>query len=95
MAAHNSKMATEIDDTQVRSLKLDGKGRVTIPKDIRDRYDAESGDRVSVAVVSVETDGYVCDECGRRYELPEVLVFGGGDRVVCGSCTTTEDRIIE
>jgi len=37
---------------------------------------------------------YTCDECGDEYRLAEVIVYGGGDRIVCGDCSTPEDRIV-
>jgi DNA-directed RNA polymerase subunit RPC12/RpoP len=37
---------------------------------------------------------YTCDECGDEYRLAEVIVRDGGDRVVCGDCSTPGDRIV-
>ncbi|WP_337653223.1 AbrB/MazE/SpoVT family DNA-binding domain-containing protein [Halomontanus rarus] len=88
----------DVDPDRLRNLKLDGRGRVTIPKDFRDRFELEKGDRLEIALVDVETDGYTCEGCGRTYELPEVLVLdrdGDDERIVCGSCMTPEDRIID
>jgi len=78
--------------------KLDGKGRVTVPKDIREEWQVSGGDRVEVAVVGAEDGGYTCDECGDGFDLPEVAIFHRGsanERVVCTDCLTPEDRIIE
>lgn len=40
---------------------------------------------------------YVCDRCGTVVALPEALITGeleNPTEVVCGDCTTPEDRII-
>jgi len=37
---------------------------------------------------------YICDDCGNEYQLAEVIVRSGGDRVVCGDCSTPDDRIV-
>lgn len=36
---------------QVRTLRLDDRGRVTIPKDLRDELDASEGDKIEIAVL--------------------------------------------
>jgi len=77
--------------------KLDSKGRITIPKDIRDEWQITGGDRVDVAVVGAEDGGYTCDECSDEFDLAEVAIFHRGsddERVVCTDCLTPEDRII-
>lgn len=83
-----------IPPEDVHSLRLDGRGRVTIPKDVREQWNATSGDRLDVAVVGTDAPGYVCDECNEAYDLPEVLVLEGGERVVCANCSGVEDRIV-
>lgn len=40
-----------VDATRYRSLRLDDRGRVTIPKEIREELDAREGDRIEVAIV--------------------------------------------
>ncbi len=38
------------DTDRVRSLRLDGRGRVTIPKDLRQSLGLSEGDRVEIVV---------------------------------------------
>lgn len=78
--------------------KLDSKGRVTVPKDVRDQWQVSGGDNVEIAVIGAEDGGYTCGECNGEFDLAEVAIFnrGSGDeRVVCTGCLTPEDRIIE
>lgn len=77
--------------------KLDSKGRVTVPKDIRDQWRVSGGDHIEVAVVGAESGGYTCDECGGEFDLAEVAIFNRGaedERVVCTEHLTPEDRVI-
>lgn len=37
---------------------------------------------------------HVCDECGRAFPLTQVLITNGGERTICDSCQTVEDRFI-
>lgn len=77
--------------------KLDSKGRVTVPKDVRDQWQVSGGDHVELAVVGAEDGGYSCDECSDEFGLAEVAIFHRGsedERVVCTGCITPEDRII-
>lgn len=52
-------MGHELDITieaqDVRPLRIDDRGRVTIPKDIREKYGLESGDKVDIVVTGAET----------------------------------------
>lgn len=75
--------------------KVDGKGRVTVPKSVREQWQIESGDRIEFAVVDTEGGGYVCDGCDGRFDLPEVLVDQEAGTVKCADCMTVEDRITE
>lgn len=45
------KVLITVDPTRYRNLRLDDRGRVTIPKEIRDELDASEGDRLEVAIV--------------------------------------------
>lgn len=87
----------KVSDEDVFRSKMDGKGRVTIPADIREQWSLEHGDRVEVAVVD-SNSGFVCDECGEEYGIAEVAIFNRGsddERVVCAeNCLSLEDRII-
>lgn len=77
--------------------KLDSKGRVTIPKELREQWQVSGGDRVEVAVVGAESRGYRCENCSEEYDLAEVAIFNRGgedERVVCTGCLTPEDRVI-
>lgn len=81
-------------DDVIRS-KMDSKGRVTVPKDVREQWRAEGGDHVEFAVVDVEGRGYECDECSGRFDLPEVFYDEESGRVVCGECAGVKDRITQ
>jgi len=74
-----------------RSLRLDAKGRVTIPKDVREEWGVEHGDNVDVAVIGADKDGYQCDKCRDHYPAPEVL---RGERTLCVACLDVEDRLV-
>jgi len=87
----------QVSDADIFQAKLDGKGRVTVPKDLREKWQVAGGDRVEVAVVGAESGGYVCDECADEFDLADVALFNRGrddERVVCTGCLTIEDRII-
>ena len=45
---HELDITVEAQD--VRPLRIDDKGRVTIPKDIREKYGLEGGDTVDIVV---------------------------------------------
>lgn len=77
--------------------KLDNKGRITVPKTIRDEWRVSGGDRVKVAVVGTEDGGYICEECGNEFDLAEVAIFNRGnenERIVCTDHLTPEDRVV-
>lgn len=40
-----------VDTHDVAEVTVRSKGRVTLPKDVRDRHDLDEGDRVEVVVV--------------------------------------------
>lgn len=42
----------ELDTKRIRNLRIDDRGRVTVPKDLRDEMGLEEGDRVEVAFPS-------------------------------------------
>lgn len=95
--SEGSGLLIEIEHDQLRKLQIDGRGRVTIPKEFRDHYGLQKGDSVKVALLDVITDGYTCDECEQVYNLPEVLVLNHDsedERVVCAECSTASDRIV-
>lgn len=83
----------EVPEQDVARVRLDSRGRVTIPADLRDRWRLEDGDPVEVAVVGAEGRPYQCDECEERFDLPEVFVDEEAGRVVCGECAGVADRI--
>lgn len=74
--------------------ELDSKGRVTIPKPKRNSLKIGSTDRVSVELIGVKDNKYECDDCGETFDLEKVIILDAGERIVCGNCVTTEDRII-
>ena len=47
-------VSIELPADHVQKLRVDGRGRVTIPKDIRDDHGIEEGDRITVAVSADE-----------------------------------------
>jgi AbrB family looped-hinge helix DNA binding protein len=75
--------------------KIDGKGRITIPKEVREEWQLESGDRIEFAIVESENGSYVCDGCGGHFDLPEVFVNRTKGTVKCSDCMTPEDRIVD
>lgn len=44
------QVTISVDTSRIRKLSLDDRGRVTIPKDLREDLDLEEGDEVEVAV---------------------------------------------
>lgn len=83
-----------VSEEEIFRGKLDSKGRLVVPKEIRDQWQVSGGDRVEVAVVGAESGGYECEECKEQFPLPEVIVLNDGKRVVCASCSGVEDRVI-
>jgi AbrB family looped-hinge helix DNA binding protein len=75
--------------------RVDGKGRVTIPKEEREKWQIESGEQVEFAVIETEGSGYVCDGCDGRFNLEEVFVNRTTGSVKCPDCMTPEERIID
>lgn len=87
----------QITDTQTFKKSLDSKGRVTVPKDIRDEWGVADGDTVELAVVGADDGGHICDECGDSYSLPEIAIFNRGsddEEKLCTGCLSPEDRVI-
>lgn len=83
----------QVPDNESFVAKLDGKGRITVPKNVREQWGVSGGDTLEVAVVGTEK-GYECDECGTTHPLPNVLILDEGERIVCANCATVDDRIV-
>lgn len=52
---HELDITVEAED--VRPLRIDDRGRVTIPKDIREKYGLSEGDKVDIVVTGADTNG--------------------------------------
>lgn len=50
------RVSIEVDADRIIERNLDGKGRITIPKKIRDELGLSRGDPVEIAVVEDEED---------------------------------------
>jgi AbrB family looped-hinge helix DNA binding protein len=58
------------EQTSGFSARLDSKGRITVPSQVRDRFSLEAGDRVSLCVSSPKV---LVREVGGRREAIEVV----------------------
>lgn len=85
----------EVNEDDVKEVTLRDKGRVTIPKGLREKWRLEQGDDLEIAVVSAEGKPYTCDDCDGRFDLPEVFYDEESGRVVCGKCAGVADRITQ
>lgn len=50
------QVSVEVDSAKIIKPDLDGKGRVTIPKKIRDELGLERGDSIEIAIVESQED---------------------------------------
>ena len=87
----------QVSDDDRFTSNVDDKGRVTIPKDLREQWRIDGNERVELAILGTESGGYTCAECGETFDLAEVVIFNRGtddERVVCVQHLTPGDRVI-
>ena len=73
-------------------IKIDAKGKVTIPKFYREKYNLKPGTDLKLTDRSEEltlTVIHACSACGKA--LPEELY----ERGACATCTPKEKKIIQ